>query len=124
MTPYQYVNNNPINIIDPTVMYGERWEGGGYGDKKGDSWASRAWSEVKSWFGGKPQSTVTVGPIEEEPYQASTNSLAGIAVSSGVINGTAGGGVASTGVASAARGGLLGLFAYAVVGTFGSFTPL
>lgn len=76
MTPYQYVNNNPINMIDPTGMYGERWEGGGYGDKKGDSWASRAWGEVKSWFGrgsdyqrisqnnAKGKSTIEFGELE------------------------------------------------------------
>jgi|GEM_PF-763781 len=69
-TPYHYVHQNPINLIDPTGMYGESWQGGGYGNKERDSWVSRAWTEVKSWFGGKSNSSVTVGPLEENNYSS------------------------------------------------------
>ena len=45
-TPYHYVHQNPINLIDPTGMSAENGDGGG--------WLSRTWnsvkSEVKSWF--------------------------------------------------------------------------
>lgn len=51
-TPYHYVHNNPMNLIDPTGMEAE---GGG--------WFSKAWSEVKSWFSDKPKTNVIVEPI-------------------------------------------------------------
>src|SRR5690606_15969561 len=59
-TPYHYVHQNPINLIDPTGMSAENGDGGG--------WLSKAWNstknEVKSWFGGsKPNYEV----IMEEP---------------------------------------------------------
>lgn len=95
MTPYQYVHNNPINIIDPTGMYGERWEGGGHGDRKGDSFISKAWNTVKSWFGGgKPNTTTIIGPIEE--IEEGANSSAGSSTSFSDVStaGQLGGGLA------------------------------
>ncbi len=59
--PYNYTMQNPINLIDPTGMSAE---GPGDGNKEPASWASRAWTEVKSWFGGK-KTTVNVDPLEE-----------------------------------------------------------
>ncbi|WHT39831.1 RHS repeat-associated core domain-containing protein [Myroides sp. mNGS23_01] len=40
-TPYHYVHNNPMNLIDPTGMSAEGTGGG---------WFSRAWSAVKNTF--------------------------------------------------------------------------
>ena len=61
-TPYHYVHQNPINLIDPTGMSAENSDGGG--------WLSKAWNstknEVKSWFGGsKPNYEVIVGEPEQ-----------------------------------------------------------
>ena len=61
-TPYHYVHQNPINLIDPTGMSAENGDGGG--------WLSKAWNstknEVKSWFGGsKTNYEVIVGEPEQ-----------------------------------------------------------
>ena len=59
-TPYHYVHQNPINLIDPTGMSAEGADGGG--------WLSKVWNssknEIKSWFGGR-KSNYEV--IVEEP---------------------------------------------------------
>src|SRR5690606_11272905 len=41
-TPYHYVHQNPINLIDPTGMSAENSDGGG--------WLSRTWNKAVSFF--------------------------------------------------------------------------
>ncbi|WP_372472497.1 SpvB/TcaC N-terminal domain-containing protein [Capnocytophaga sp. ARDL2] len=43
-TPYHYVHQNPINLIDPTGMSAEN------GDGKGNGWLSKIWNRVKNTF--------------------------------------------------------------------------
>ncbi|OCB71797.1 RHS repeat domain-containing protein [Flavobacterium crassostreae] len=70
-SPYIYVSQNPINLIDPTGM-GEESVGS---DPPKKSWAGRAVETVKNWFGGsssnnsatKTKTTVTAGPINDDP---------------------------------------------------------
>jgi RHS repeat-associated protein len=60
--PYNYVMQNPLNLIDPTGMAPE--EGGNDPGKKG--WFGKAVDTVKGWFSSdKPKSkgSVEVGPI-------------------------------------------------------------
>jgi hypothetical protein len=60
-TPYHYVHNNPMNLVDPTGMSAEET------DKK-SSWFSRAWSSVKSLFSSTPKAEVSVGSPEFQGY--------------------------------------------------------
>ena len=69
MTPYQYVGNNPINMIDPTGMYGESWQGGGYGDPKKEkpkpAPAQKAFSNVITMYYNGIKAAVT-SPVETD----------------------------------------------------------
>ena len=73
-SPYIYVSQNPINLIDPTGMSEET--AGSDPPKKG--FFGRLWD---SWFGSsgnnsnKKQSNVGVGPIQEIPQQAGAQPL-------------------------------------------------
>ncbi|MBA5630351.1 SpvB/TcaC N-terminal domain-containing protein [Moheibacter lacus] len=42
-TPYHYVHQNPINLIDPTGMSAENTNG---------DWPPKWWNQIKSWFNG------------------------------------------------------------------------
>src|SRR5690606_15572603 len=55
-TPYHYVHQNPINLIDPTGMSAENGDGGG--------WISRTWNKAKSLFSSSQESPATLSPIE------------------------------------------------------------
>src|SRR5690554_3487045 len=55
-TPYHYVHQNPINLIDPTGMSAENNDGGG--------WLNRAWNNVKSIFSSSNDPSTTSSPIE------------------------------------------------------------
>src|SRR5690554_1467434 len=55
-TPYHYVHQNPINLIDPTGMSAENSDGGG--------WLNRAWNNVKSIFSSSNDPSTASSPIE------------------------------------------------------------
>jgi RHS repeat-associated protein len=55
-TPYHYVHNNPINMIDPTGMVAE--EGG---------WFSRIVNGIRNLFTKQQKTEVTIGPIQKIP---------------------------------------------------------
>jgi len=100
MEPYLYTGNNPVMFTDPTGMSKE-----GGGDSEGGGWISKAWTEVKSWFRGKPKNKVTVGPAEFEGFLEETESQWGFIgtpqIVSGITKSTA---VAETTTTAAASG--------------------
>lgn len=96
-SPYIYVSQNPLNLIDPTGM-GEESAGN---DPPKKNWAGRAVDTIKSWFSSSSskssattKSTVTVGELEKIPNVQSSSKnidysanimMGGLAISGGLL---------------------------------------